>query len=206
MALRKMDQSASEVSILKVSSLISRIFMENAMGLEFLSLVWSSGNTSGAKFHCKNGYCCIGTYRTLSRARLHFGPCYWSIFVKVYLKEFFFHFGESRALKGVIFFHSWNFEKGVFVKKNIKKIKAVLRETRIPLFAFGSAPSDVGNWANLEGCLFSTNDLWWFVCSHSPCVDARQFLTNPFGKHQICWRMFVRYMYMPLHNQLVVGR
>ncbi len=34
--------------------------------------------------------------------------------------------------------------------------------------------------------------VWWFVCSHSPCADARQFLTNPFGKHQICWRMFVR--------------
>ncbi len=33
---------------------------------------------------------CIGTYHTLSRAQLHFGPCYWSIFLNVYLKEFFF--------------------------------------------------------------------------------------------------------------------
>ncbi len=34
----------------------------------------------------------IGTYRTLSRARLHFGTCYWSIFLNVYLKDFFFSF------------------------------------------------------------------------------------------------------------------
>ncbi len=33
---------------------------------------------------------CIGTYHTLSRARLHFGPCCWSIFLNVYLKDFFF--------------------------------------------------------------------------------------------------------------------
>ncbi len=33
---------------------------------------------------------CIKTYGTLSRARLHFGPCYWSIFLNVYLKEFLF--------------------------------------------------------------------------------------------------------------------
>ncbi len=44
----------------------------------------------------------IETYRTLSPARLHFGPSYWSIFLNVYLKDFFFHFGESRAMKGVI--------------------------------------------------------------------------------------------------------
>ncbi len=35
-----------------------------------------------------------GTYHGLSRARLHFGPCYWSIFLNVYLKEIFFYFGE----------------------------------------------------------------------------------------------------------------
>ncbi len=34
--------------------------------------------------------------------------------------------------------------------------------------------------------------MWRFVCSNSPCVDAKQFLTNPFGKQQICWRMFVQ--------------
>ncbi len=34
--------------------------------------------------------CGIGTYRTLSRAQLHFRPCYWSIFLNVYLKDFFF--------------------------------------------------------------------------------------------------------------------
>ncbi len=34
----------------------------------------------------------IGTYHTLSRAWLHFGPCYWSTFLNVYLKEFFFSY------------------------------------------------------------------------------------------------------------------
>ncbi len=29
---------------------------------------------------------------------------------------------------------------------------------RMPTFAFGSIPSDVGNWANIKVCLFSTND------------------------------------------------
>ncbi len=65
----------------------------------------------------------------------------------------------------------------------------------MPSFAFGSVPSDVDNWANVKGYLFGTNDLWWFVYSHSPCVDARQFLTNPFVTHQICWRMFVWHLF-----------
>ncbi len=38
---------------------------------------------------------CIGTYRTLSQARLHFKPCYWSIFVTVCLREFFFSFWQT---------------------------------------------------------------------------------------------------------------
>ncbi len=41
------------------------------------------------------------------------------------LNDFFFCFGESRAIKGVIFFSFSKFWKGVFIKK---KIKAVLRE------------------------------------------------------------------------------
>ncbi len=43
---------------------------------------------------------------------------------------FFFHSGESRAMKGGFFFSFSKFWKGVFVKKKkSKKIKAVLRET-----------------------------------------------------------------------------
>ncbi len=77
-------------------------------------------------------FVCIGTYRTLSRARLHFGPCYWSIFLNVYLKEFFFHFGESRAMKGVILFFIFEILKRSFrKKKSLKKIKVVLRETEL---------------------------------------------------------------------------
>ncbi len=34
---------------------------------------------------------------------------------------------------------------------------------RMPSFAFGNVPSDVGHWANTKGYLFSTND-WVTIC------------------------------------------
>ncbi len=43
-------------------------------------------------------------------------------------RNFFFHIGESRAMKGVIFFSFSKFWIGVFLKKKSKKIKAVLRQ------------------------------------------------------------------------------
>ncbi len=40
---------------------------------------------------------------------------------------FFFHFGEKKAMKGVFFFIFEILKRGFRKKKNLKKIKAVLR-------------------------------------------------------------------------------
>ncbi len=47
--------------------------------------------------------------------------------------------------------------------------------------------------------------VWQFVCLHSPCADARQFLTNPFGKHtkfadECSFGVFYVYVYAALLN------
>ncbi len=78
----------------------------------------------GIHSHRDIPYIVSGT--TLFRALLlvHFSQCLF--------ERFFFHFVESRTMKEVIFFSFSKCWKGFFVqKKNLKKIKAVLRGTEL---------------------------------------------------------------------------
>ncbi len=55
-------------------------------------------------------------------------------------------------------------------------------------------PMSLIEWTSKDVCS-APMTVWQFVCSHLPWVNARQFLTNLFGKHQISWRMFVRHSF-----------
>ncbi len=50
---------------------------------------------------------------------------------------------------------------------------------RMPSFTFGNIPSDVGNWANVKGCLFGTNDLFTWVRQVGTLDNRSHLVTFP---------------------------
>ncbi len=79
---------------------------------------------------------------------------------------------------------------------------------RMPSFTFGSAPSMSVIERTSKDVCSAPMTVGQFVCSHSPCADVRQFLTNPFGKHtkfadECSFGVHSVYVYAALHRVVI---